>query len=128
MIAVFVYGTLLVGESNHFVVSPYLQAVQPGAINGRLYDVGPYPALVRTGDDDHVVIGEWIEVTEEGLAAMDILETYYSPGHPDNEYERTWVQDINGEREGWVYGYTSPRGLPAISGSSWKEHLHQKNM
>lgn len=125
MIAVFVYGTLLVGESNHSVVCPYLLDVQPGAINGRLYDVGPYPALVRT-EDDRRVEGEWIQVTDEGLAAMDVLETYYGPNHADNEYERIWVKDVNGEREGWVYCWTSPRGLPEINGSSWKVHLHPK--
>jgi gamma-glutamylcyclotransferase (GGCT)/AIG2-like uncharacterized protein YtfP len=125
MISVFVYGTLLVGESNHHVVSSYLLEVQPGTIRGRLYDVGPYPALVRT-HDEHVVEGEWIEVTEVGLAAMDILETYYSPDHADNEYERIWVKDATLEKEGWVYCYPNPRGLPAIHGSSWKSHLYNK--
>ncbi|OAS16988.1 gamma-glutamylcyclotransferase family protein [Paenibacillus oryzisoli] len=127
MIAVFVYGTLLVGESNHHVVSPYLMEVQPGTIHGRLYDVGPYPALVRT-DDTHEVEGEWIEVTEEGLAAMDILETYFGPHHADNEYERIWVKDTTSEKEGWVYCYPSPRGLPAIQGSSWKSHQRNNQM
>ncbi len=45
MISVFVYGTLLVGESNHYVAEPFLLSVQPGAVRGRLYDVGHYPAL-----------------------------------------------------------------------------------
>ncbi|OCT10588.1 gamma-glutamylcyclotransferase [Paenibacillus pectinilyticus] len=127
MIRVFVYGTLLVGESNHGVVSPYLRNVQPGAITGRLYDVGPYPALVRT-EDEHVIEGEWIEVTEDGLAAMDVLETYFGPDHPDNEYERIWVKDVNGQQEGWVYCWTSPRGLQEIKGSSWKAHRRLKQM
>lgn len=128
MIAVFVYGTLLVGESNHAVVSPYVLGVQPGEINGRLYDVGLYPAIVRSGENDPVIVGEWIEVSEEGLAAMDELESYYGPGHAHNEYERIWVRDVNGGREGWVYCWTSPRGLPEIPGSSWKAYRIQKGM
>jgi gamma-glutamylcyclotransferase (GGCT)/AIG2-like uncharacterized protein YtfP len=128
MIAVFVYGTLLVGESNHAVVSPYLLNVQPGEIKGRLYDVGPYPALVCSGEDDRSITGEWIEVSEEGLAAMDELESYYGPGHADNEYERTWVRDVSGRREGWVYCWTSPRGLQEIHNSSWRAYRTHREM
>lgn len=43
---VFVYGTLLTGEENHEVAAPYVRAACPGKVNGRLYNVGPYPALV----------------------------------------------------------------------------------
>ena len=55
---------------------------KPGAVRGRLYDVGHYPALVRypslhSEAQEGIVIGEWFEVTEEGLKAMDILEDYY---------------------------------------------------
>ncbi|WNR47133.1 gamma-glutamylcyclotransferase family protein [Paenibacillus roseipurpureus] len=127
MISVFVYGTLLVGESNHGVVSPFMKHAEPGVIHGRLYDVGPYPALVRT-EDNHQVVGEWLDVTEEGLIAMDELEMYYGPGHPNNEYERVWVKDVHNQREGWVYCWRSPRGLPEIQGSSWKAHRQSNGL
>ena len=29
---------------------------------------------------------------------MDVLETYYGPGHTNNEYERIWVKDVSGQR------------------------------
>lgn len=123
MISVFVYGTLLVGEGNHFVAASFVQSVQSGAIYGRLYDVGPYPALLLTeGNAEQHVVGEWLEVTEEGLQAMDVLEGYYGPGASNNEYDRVWIRDVNGQREGWVYIYPSVAGLRAIHGSSWKEY------
>ncbi|SDN28509.1 Uncharacterized conserved protein YtfP, gamma-glutamylcyclotransferase (GGCT)/AIG2-like family [Paenibacillus sp. yr247] len=125
MIFVFVYGTLLVGECNHSVAAPFLRSVQPGRIVGRLFDVGPYPALALT-DGDHQVVGEWLEVTEEGLQAMDVLEGYHGPG-ASNEYDRVWVSDVSGLREGWVYIWSNINGLKEINGSSWKVYLAQKN-
>lgn len=127
MISVFVYGTLLVGECNHPVVAPFVQSVQPGAVYGRLFDVGAYPALLLSiGGVERHVAGEWLEVTEEGLQAMDALEDYYGPDG-ENEYDRVWVCDVDGEREGWVYVYSKAEGLPAIEGCSWKAYNAQKS-
>ncbi|MCY9666039.1 gamma-glutamylcyclotransferase [Paenibacillus alginolyticus] len=124
MISVFVYGTLLVGESNYYVAEPFVRSVQPGAVRGRLYDVGHYPSLaLNTAEDaeaqEGIVVGEWLEVTEEGLKAMDILEDYYGPGQ-SNEYERVWITDVNGSREGWVYIWQNVSGLIEITSGSWK--------
>ncbi|WP_248930153.1 gamma-glutamylcyclotransferase family protein [Paenibacillus hamazuiensis] len=121
MVNVFVYGTLLTGESNHRIAAPYVYAVKPGAIRGTLYDVGPYPALVLDAEGSRID-GEWLTVTPDGLAEMDELESYYGPGET-NEYERVWVQDIeDGSKEGWVYVYTDSRGLPRIREGSWREY------
>ncbi|MFC5449586.1 gamma-glutamylcyclotransferase family protein [Paenibacillus aestuarii] len=122
MISVFVYGTLMVGESNHAVAAPYVVSVQPGAVHGELYNVGAYPALLlisAEGGKLQQVIGEWLEVTEEGLAAMDELEDYYGPGEA-NEYERVFVRDVNGLREGWVYVWEDISGLKKIRSGSWR--------
>jgi len=124
MISVFVYGTLLVGESNHYVAEPFVLSVQPGEVRGRLYDVGYYPALALYTNEheetqESIVVGEWFEVTEEGLKAMDILEDYYGPGQ-SNEYERVWISDVNGSREGWVYIWQDVTGLIEITSGSWR--------
>lgn len=126
MISVFVYGTLLVGETNHHVVSPYVLSVQPGAVQGLLYDSGSYPALVLSGEHGGLVEGQWLTVTREGLERMDELEEYYGPGAV-NDYERVWVRDmLNREREGWVYVWTDSRDCRLISGGSWKKHIREK--
>lgn len=126
MIFVFVYGTLLVGETNHHVVSPYVQSVRPGVVRGFLYDAGSYPALVLSGYDGGFIEGEWIVVTQEGLDRMDELEEYYGPGGP-NDYERVWIRDAAREtREGWVYVWEDSRGCPLVSGGSWRKHIRTK--
>ncbi|UJF34443.1 gamma-glutamylcyclotransferase family protein [Paenibacillus hexagrammi] len=120
MIYVFVYGTLLEGESNHHIAAPYVRSIQEGAIRGRLFDTGPYPAL-SIEKQDRIVEGQWLEVTEEGLQAMDELEDYKGPGE-DNEYERVWIQDISGDREGWVYSWEDVSGLREILSGSWRKY------
>ncbi|MCZ8523646.1 MULTISPECIES: gamma-glutamylcyclotransferase family protein [Paenibacillus] len=128
MIRVFVYGTLLEGEANHEVVAPHLLSVRPGAVRGRLYDAGCYPALVLSGDvsADPLIEGEWIVVSEEGLLRMDELEDYHGPGE-DNDYERVWIRDaIKEEREGWVYVWRHPRGCPPLPSGSWRKYLRER--
>jgi gamma-glutamylcyclotransferase (GGCT)/AIG2-like uncharacterized protein YtfP len=121
MIFVFVYGTLLSGESNHHIVSPYLLSAKPGSVYGRLYNVGSYPALVIANENNKLIAGEWLEVNEEGLLAMDKLEAYKGPGE-DNEYERVWIGDSVMEQEGWVYVWLDAGGLSEIDNGSWKLH------
>jgi len=125
MPCVFVYGTLLVGEANHHVAAPYLQHVQPGKVNGQLYDVGAYPALVLSGEGE--VVGEWLTVTEEGIKQMDLLEDY-EEGRSNNEYERVWVKDCKQDIEGYVYIYTPEKAaiLPRIQSGSWREYRQAK--
>jgi gamma-glutamylcyclotransferase (GGCT)/AIG2-like uncharacterized protein YtfP len=124
-IPVFVYGTLLPGESNYRVVAPHLtDAPVPGSVRGRLYDAGPYPGLVPD-ETAPPVEGAWLRVTAAGLAAMDELEEYYGPGQ-DNDYERVRIRDTDGRLEGWVYVWTDGRGFPLIPGGSWKRrHLRR---
>ncbi|PYI53102.1 gamma-glutamylcyclotransferase family protein [Paenibacillus flagellatus] len=126
MIRVFVYGTLLTGETNYGVAAPYVRSAEPGGVYGRLYDAGAYPALVLGEGGDEaggaVVQGEWFTVDEEGLAAMDELEEYVGPGDPRNDYERVTVTDVDGVRTGWAYVWTGSRGFPEIRSGSWRAH------
>ncbi|MDF2960588.1 MAG: hypothetical protein K0S39_2323 [Paenibacillus sp.] len=125
MICVFVYGTLLVGEANHHIAAPYLLKVEDGEVYGQLYDCGSYPAMVRD-EGPQLVYGEWFTVTEEGLAAMDVLEEYYGPG-ADNDYERVWIRDAyNNQKEGWVYVWNDSRGCLSIPEGSWRSFRQKK--
>lgn len=122
---VFAYGTLMTGEANHGVASPHLLSVEPGAVGGRLYDAGAYPALVVGGEEGEagrsIVRGEWLTVTEAGLLAMDELEEYFGPGDPRNDYERVLVRDIDGVRQGWAYVWNDSRGTAPIESGCWRE-------
>lgn len=118
---VFVYGTLLVGEENHYVAQPYIEYVEKGTIEGLLYNVGDYPAVVLV-DGGMEIKGEWFTVNQKGLEQMDWLEDYTENGS-ENEYERVWVKDCYTNNEGFVYVYTNEkvRDLEQIKSGSWHE-------
>jgi gamma-glutamylcyclotransferase (GGCT)/AIG2-like uncharacterized protein YtfP len=122
---VFVYGTLLVGEENHHVVSPHLLAVWEGKVKGFLYNVGAYPALVLDAEGDKVK-GEWLTVTKEGLDRMDWLEEFQE-GRENNYYNRVWVSDCEQEIEGYVYVFTAEQAkhLPRIQSGSWRAFIRK---
>ena len=123
---VFVYGTLLCGESNHHVAQPYLISVQIGGVRGVLYDVGEYPALMLDAEAN-IVAGEWLALDPSALPVLDELEDYNGPEGP-NEYERVWVRDESGPAlEGWIYVYNDARGLPVISDGSWRDYCRSRN-
>ncbi|ARU62528.1 gamma-glutamylcyclotransferase [Tumebacillus avium] len=120
---IFVYGTLLTGESNHTVAAPYLLQAEPGRVRGRLYDAaqGRYPALVLDPGGEWIE-GEWFLVTPEGVARMDELEEFFGPDHPDNLYERVAVCDADTGQEGEVYVWRDHRSCPPIRGRSWRTY------
>jgi gamma-glutamylcyclotransferase (GGCT)/AIG2-like uncharacterized protein YtfP len=93
---VFVYGSLKRGEPNHhwIAAAPYLGEAQlPGA---RLYDLGPFPMAVASGDPADTIAGELYAVTPAVLATLDRFE-----GVP-RLYERQSWRLANGT-QAWVY-------------------------
>jgi gamma-glutamylcyclotransferase (GGCT)/AIG2-like uncharacterized protein YtfP len=126
-VRVFVYGTLLPGESNHGVAAPWLLVAQPGEVSGRLVDCGAWPALVRGGEAmAGRVRGMWLTVGPEALGAMDELEDFVGPESP-NGYERIWVRDASGRPlEGWVYVWPDARGLPYMDVDYWPDRTTKR--
>jgi len=119
---VFVYGTLRRGEPNRIVMQPHLvRDLGRGRIRGALYDWGAYPAA--TLDEDGVIAGEWVVVTNEGLLALDELEDY------PELYTRTVVSDLVRDLRGWVYCMPAEwarRGGPRVSGGDWVAYLAKR--
>jgi gamma-glutamylcyclotransferase (GGCT)/AIG2-like uncharacterized protein YtfP len=111
---VFVYGTLLAGERNHYHIErARLIAEARTQPAFTLYDFGPYPAMVATGN--HAVIGEVYEVDEPMLAAMDRLE-----GHP-RFYRRTSIRLEDGSTvETYLLQPEQVSHLPIIGTASWR--------
>lgn len=116
---VFVYGTLLTGESNHHVAAPFIQDRHPGVVKGRLYNTGSFPAAVLD-PDGYEIEGEWFDVTENGLKRMDMLEGYRGEGQR-NFYDRVGVKDLHSGTEGYMYVWREASNLPEIKGGSWKK-------
>lgn len=120
-IRLFVYGTLLPDQPGYLMMKPYLIDRSPGAVYGGLFAGDDYPFLVPGGRS--LVYGEWFLLKREALPLLDEYEGYEGPGNPGNEYERIWISDASGKKEGWVYAVSSAKGLPRITSGSWVEHL-----
>ncbi|MBF8376339.1 gamma-glutamylcyclotransferase [Alicyclobacillus mali] len=118
---VFVYGTLRKGQPNRPVMEPYLVAdLGEGQIRGAMYDLGPFPAV--TLEEDGVVTGEWVRVTDEGLARLDRLESY------PRFYDRAIVSDTANGLRGWVYCMARRKvdGYERVESGDWVKRLEQK--
>ncbi len=118
---VFVYGTLKVGENNHPLIAPFVRAVTPGTVPGRLVDLGGYPGWMEGAG---TVYGEVLQVApaDEALRILDELEEYFGPGDPENVYERLVAAVATPERTvpAWAYQYVGPTtAATAIPGGVW---------
>jgi gamma-glutamylcyclotransferase (GGCT)/AIG2-like uncharacterized protein YtfP len=126
--AVFVYGTLLRGESNaHVLHGPGVRRVVDAALDGATLHETPNPYPVMRLGGVAAVIGELVEVhdVEAMLGPLDALEDFTGYGRSDRMYHRTLVRVRveGGERLAWTYvaGETLAPGAPIASGS-WRAH------
>lgn len=132
---VFVYGTLMTGMHNHYLIEPYLKQVKVAITEGILYDLPyGYPAMVV---GKGVVYGELMELhnIEKALADLDNLEDYNGPDNPNNLYDRV-IQEVeitnsqNDNQEiilAYVYLWANPKQLnnigQIIPTGIWKEKV-----
>ena len=90
----------------------------PDAVRGRLYDLGPYPALVDAGDGP----ADWVEghVRRVGRAELEgPLDAY--EGVDEGLYRRVIVPTRAG-RWAWVYVYARPLPPGAVGPlTRWKK-------
>lgn len=123
--AFFVYGTLKRGQANYPLVAAAVRGVLPAAIRGRLYDVGPFPALA---EGDEAVRGE-VLVVEPGdlprlLLVLDALEGFVPSDPAGSLYLRravTAATDDGRELAAYAYFYNhDPAGLRHLPGGEWR--------
>jgi molybdenum cofactor guanylyltransferase len=70
---IFVYGTLLAGESNHGLLASAKFLGADRLPNAKLYNLGAYPMMLP---GEGTVTGEVYRVTADTLAELDILEEH----------------------------------------------------
>ena len=126
---VFFYGTLRTGfnRTTRAGVDTFLKFVGRAWINGKLFDLGIYPAAVPATDAR--VWGEVFEMVDapKVLAALDRIEGH-RPAEPERSlYMRVQVPATldDGRKEPvWVYFYNAPLGrAPRIASGDYLEHL-----
>jgi gamma-glutamylcyclotransferase (GGCT)/AIG2-like uncharacterized protein YtfP len=122
----FVYGTLLPGQSNWHVIEPF--AADEGvadSVPGRLFDTGRgWPAAVfATASEpaDGRVVGRVVElradVLDKALAVLDEFE-----GIHEGAYLRIEIT-TDGGRTAWAYHSGAPGGSPAIPAGDWAAYV-----
>ncbi|MGJ8670590.1 MAG: gamma-glutamylcyclotransferase family protein [Oceanococcus sp.] len=110
---VFVYGTLLHGESNHGLLAKatFVRRARTTP-DYHLVDLGEFPALVAGGSV--AVLGEVYDVNDDDLVSLDELED-----HP-NFYQRGRVTLEDGEEVmAYLLGPDYMTGFSVISNGSW---------
>lgn len=120
----FVYGTLRrdTGHPAAVLLERRAREVGWGLLRGRLYDLGPYPAVVRSQDPGHRVRG-LVYRMEPGLAELLLAELDRYEGASFRR-EVVSVHLESGESiSAWVYLYarTPPPGRVIDSGD-YGEH------
>ncbi|MFQ5631265.1 MAG: gamma-glutamylcyclotransferase [bacterium] len=111
----FVYGTLLRGMENAAFLQSPEKAIfySRGTIRGKLYDLGYFPAYVKTRANEavqrHEITGEIYEIKypEVLFETLDLIEGY-NHQHPERSLfirEKTISRTEKGEKEVWVYIY-----------------------
>lgn len=109
---VFVYGTLMVHETNHHYLraATYLGRVRT-APRYRLFSLGSYPVLCLHGRQR--VCGEVYRVSTATLRQLDRLEEY------PHYYQRTKIPTAFGPA--WLYFQVQPPvGARAIASGDWR--------
>jgi gamma-glutamylcyclotransferase (GGCT)/AIG2-like uncharacterized protein YtfP len=114
MAAVFVYGTLMQGESRgRLILAAGPLRIVPARTPGRLLDLGDYPGLIPARRSGQWVCGEFAEfpAVESLLTQLDFVEEY-SPGEEARSlYLRRSVPVVleDGlEFWAWAYLYNRP--------------------
>lgn len=101
--AVFVYGTLRKGGSNHFRMKG-ADFMGEGIIAGTIHKIDWYPALVCGGAGK--VKGELYRVCGEHLRALDVFEGILPDADEPREYRRVKVEvtlETCAKENAWVW-------------------------
>jgi gamma-glutamylcyclotransferase (GGCT)/AIG2-like uncharacterized protein YtfP len=112
---VFVYGTLLDGESNHQWLQDSPKIGDTIISKFQMHDMGAFPALVENETSLSKIVGEVYEITDEVLKMLDRLEGF--PGFYDRKLITTEFGDA------WVYYNNKSKNRPVIESGDWILHI-----
>lgn len=118
-VEVFVYGTLMSGESNHSIMKDAEFLGEDNVEGAQLFYLGTHPMLVR---EEGIVYGECYRISFKTLETLDRLE-----GHP--KYYQRKQTCLKSGRQMCVYQGTveQVRGYPRIFSGHWSEVSHSQS-
>lgn len=110
-------------------VAAGLRRVGPCRFTGALFDLGPYPALLRLPGGGGSVCGELHAILDPGiLAVLDTFEGFdpHDPAGSDYLRERIELSEPVG-LVAWIYIYNrSTHGIPRVESGDWRAHLAKR--
>ena len=131
----FVYGTLLSGLSNHHHMQG-ARCLGPASVQGALFDLGEYPAMVMTGaraEPLETVMGELYQIEASHWQRLDTLEEVDPESLENSMYLRvtsevTWLASTMPQTlRAQVYVYNwSLEGRPRIENGDFRRHIANK--
>lgn len=131
----FVYGTLLSGLSNHHHMQG-ARCLGPASVQGALFDLGEYPAMVMTGaraEPLETVMGELYQIEASHWQRLDTLEEVDPESIENSMYLRvtsevTWLASEKLQTlRAQVYVYNwSLEGRPRIENGDFRRHIANK--
>jgi gamma-glutamylcyclotransferase (GGCT)/AIG2-like uncharacterized protein YtfP len=131
----FVYGSLRSGFKSpvYEYISRFFKFIGDGKVQGRLYDMGSYPAGVPGGNDSYI-IGELYQAKNEhefswAIGQLDDYEGVSVEADEIQLYRReVTAVHINGEvTNAWIYWYNGDvSNRSVISSGDMMEYLNRK--
>ena len=128
-IRVFVYGSLLNGLGNHYILgnSTFLGRGVTDYPEYRMVSLGLFPGVIHTDraqGETYCIEGELYEVTEAVLERLDYLE-----GHPDFYNRRltsVYVPETEEVHTAWIYLLTEDYldQYDEVRSGDWKDWLN----
>ncbi|MDD9967790.1 MAG: gamma-glutamylcyclotransferase [Myxococcales bacterium] len=114
MIRLFVYGTLLSGEDNHYLIqrADFLCPTHTAPAFS-LVDLGGYPAMVAGGGTS--IAGELYHVDLQTLARLDLFEEV------PELYRRVQINIAGSDTAAYVLPQTHAGSAPIIPSGSWRK-------
>tara|TARA_Y100000766_G_scaffold264070_1_gene256602 strand:- start:16406 stop:17287 length:882 start_codon:yes stop_codon:yes gene_type:complete len=122
---IFVYGTLMHGESRHpTLLQCCIGEGRPASTKGALVDLDDYPGML-TGEEG-TIHGEVYHIDQvyTTLQSLDTIEGFYGYGANDSLFTRTIVQIDTEQGLEWAWAYAYNRdaedNLTRIESGNWK--------
>lgn len=120
---VFIYGTLRQGSAGSMATRfPNSKFIAAAKVNGRLYDLGPYPGFI-SDESNSLVVGEVYEVNDDLLNELDEFEA------PSNYVRKEVEISLGGQKTNcWTYEPDAEfyRFEKLITSGDWIEYARTK--